>query len=46
MTRKVDYRGAFVFTLALVPILIGLTNKQNLEWTDPWVGGLIVLGAS
>jgi EmrB/QacA subfamily drug resistance transporter len=44
VTRKVDWLGVFVFTLALVPILIGLTNKQTLAWTDPWVGGLIVLG--
>jgi EmrB/QacA subfamily drug resistance transporter len=44
VTRKVDYLGAFVFTLALVPILVGFTNKQSLEWTDPWVGGLIVAG--
>ncbi|HEY7598618.1 MAG TPA: MDR family MFS transporter [Candidatus Limnocylindrales bacterium] len=44
VTRRVDYLGAFVFTLALVPILIGLTNKRTLEWTDPWVGGLILLG--
>ncbi len=44
VTRKVDWLGVFVFTLALVPILIGLTNKQTLEWTDPWVGGLIAIG--
>ncbi len=44
VTRSVDYLGVFVFTLALVPILIGLTNKQKLEWTDPWVGGLIAVG--
>lgn len=44
VTRKVDWLGVFVFTLALVPILVGLTNKQSLEWTDPWVGGLILLG--
>jgi EmrB/QacA subfamily drug resistance transporter len=44
VTRKVDYLGAFVFTLALVPILIGLTNGANVGWTDPWVGGLILLG--
>ena len=45
-TRRVDWLGVFVFTLALVPILIGLTNKQSpaLAWTDPWVGGLIGLG--
>ena len=29
---------------ALVPILLGLSNKRTLEWTDPWVAGLIVLG--
>jgi MFS family permease len=33
-----------VFTAALVPILIGLTNKQTMDWTDPQVGGLIGLG--
>ena len=26
---------------ALVPILVGLTNKQSADWTDPTVGGLI-----
>src|SRR6187455_3682298 len=44
VTRKVDYVGVSVFTLALVPILIGLTNAQFHDWTDPFVGGLIVLG--
>jgi EmrB/QacA subfamily drug resistance transporter len=44
VTRRVDYAGVFVFTLALVPILIGLTNKRSLEWTDPWVGGLMLIG--
>jgi hypothetical protein len=34
-----------LFTAALVPILVGLTNKQAAEWTDPAVGGLIGLGA-
>jgi MFS family permease len=33
-----------VFTAALVPILIGLTNAQQHDWTDPLVGGLILLG--
>jgi MFS family permease len=27
-----------------VPILVGFTNKQTGDWTDPTVGGLIVLG--
>jgi EmrB/QacA subfamily drug resistance transporter len=44
VTRRVDYLGVSMFTLALVPILVGLTNKQTADWTDPWVGGLIGLG--
>ena len=42
--RNIDYVGAGLFTAALVPILLGLSNKRTLEWTDPWVGGLILLG--
>jgi MFS family permease len=42
--RHIDYLGAAVFVAALVPILIGFTNKQGAEWTDPQVGGLIGLG--
>ncbi len=45
VSRSIDYLGAFVFTLALIPILIGLTNFQTRDWTDPWVGGLIAVGA-
>jgi EmrB/QacA subfamily drug resistance transporter len=44
VTRTIDYLGVAVFTAAVVPILIGLTNAQFNAWTDPWVGGLIVLG--
>ncbi|MEO8250926.1 MAG: MDR family MFS transporter [Chloroflexota bacterium] len=44
LKRTVDYLGAAAFVAALVPILIGLTNKQFGEWTDPDVGGLIALG--
>ena len=44
VTRKIDYLGVSVFTLALVPILVGLTNAQFHDWTDPFVGGLILLG--
>jgi EmrB/QacA subfamily drug resistance transporter len=44
VSRKIDYLGAAVFTLALIPILIGLTNFQTMDWTDPWVGGLIAIG--
>ena len=42
--RNIDYLGAALFVAALVPFLIGLTNKQFGEWTDPDVGGLIALG--
>ncbi len=42
---RIDYLGAVLFTAALVPILVGLTNKAAAEWTDPSVGGLILLGA-
>jgi EmrB/QacA subfamily drug resistance transporter len=42
--RHIDYLGAAVFIAALVPILIGLTNKQFGQWTDPQVGGLVALG--
>jgi EmrB/QacA subfamily drug resistance transporter len=40
----IDYLGASVLVAALVPILVGLTNKQNAAWADPTVGGLIVAG--
>jgi EmrB/QacA subfamily drug resistance transporter len=41
---RIDYAGAALFTAALVPILVGLTNKSSAEWGDPAVGGLIGLG--
>ncbi len=41
---KIDYLGASVLAGALVPLLVGLTNKQSGNWTDPAVGGLIALG--
>jgi EmrB/QacA subfamily drug resistance transporter len=42
---RIDYLGAGMFAAALVPILVGLTNKSAADWTDPSVGGLIALGA-
>jgi len=42
---RIDYLGAALFTGALVPILVGLTNKRTADWADPTVGGLILLGA-
>jgi EmrB/QacA subfamily drug resistance transporter len=41
---RIDYLGASVLVAALVPILLGLTNKQSADWADPSVGGLIALG--
>jgi EmrB/QacA subfamily drug resistance transporter len=42
--RHIDYLGAVIFTLAIAPFLIGLTNKTGAQWTDPAVGGLILVG--
>lgn len=42
--RSIDYVGAAVFTAAIVPILIGLTNRQSAEWGDLAVGGFITIG--
>jgi len=43
---SIDYLGAAVFAAAIAPFLIGLTNKgqPNAQWTDPAVGGLMILG--
>jgi EmrB/QacA subfamily drug resistance transporter len=41
---SIDYLGAAMFTAAIVPLLVGLTNKQSGDWLDPQVGGLIGLG--
>jgi EmrB/QacA subfamily drug resistance transporter len=42
--RNIDYLGAAVFTGAVAPFLLGLSNKQTGNWTDPSVGGLMALG--
>lgn len=49
--RDLDLAGMVLFTLAVVPIMLGVTNKGNPdaagrlpEWTDPGVGGLILVG--
>ena len=45
--RNIDYVGAAVFAAAIAPFLIGLTNKSGppvRDWTDPMVGGLMLLG--
>ncbi len=43
-SRNLDYLGALVFTVAVSFLLVGLTNKQNGEWTDVGVGGFIAIG--
>ena len=43
-STRIDYLGATVLVAALVPILIGLTNKQSGSWGDLTVGGLIAAG--
>ncbi len=43
-SRSIDYLGVAVFTGAVVPFLVGITNKQTGEWTDPQVGGFMLLG--
>src|SRR5882672_6731030 len=42
--RNIDYLGAATFTAAVAPFLVGLSNKQGAQWTDPAVGGLMLLG--
>jgi len=49
---SIDYLGALVFTAAVVPILIGLTEKgltntagSAYSWFSWQVGGLLLLGA-
>ena len=43
-TRNFDILGGTIFTIAISFLLIGLTNKQFGEWTDPTVGGFILIG--
>jgi EmrB/QacA subfamily drug resistance transporter len=45
--RSIDYFGAAAFAAAIGPFLVGLTNKSGppvRDWTDPLVGGLMLLG--
>ncbi len=44
-TRNLDYRGALVFTVGVVFLLLGLTNKQTGDWTDVSVGGFLLVAA-
>jgi EmrB/QacA subfamily drug resistance transporter len=49
--RDLDYLGIVLFTAGVVPFMLGLTNKGNVNssgqlanWTDFDVGGYIVIG--
>jgi EmrB/QacA subfamily drug resistance transporter len=42
--RNIDYVGAGLFAAAIAPLLVGLSNRQASDWSDPWVGGLIAVG--
>ena len=42
-SRNLDILGGAVFIVGISMFLIGLTNKQSGEWTDPSVGGLIAV---
>ena len=43
-TRNFDIIGGAIFTVAISFLLVGLTNKQFGDWTDPTVGGFILVG--
>jgi EmrB/QacA subfamily drug resistance transporter len=51
-TRNFDLIGGAIFTVAMVFLLVGLTNKglpnpvthQLNDWTEPTVGGFILVG--
>jgi EmrB/QacA subfamily drug resistance transporter len=45
-TRDIDYLGVAVFTAAVVPLLIGLTNAQTNDWLSVPVAGLIAIAAA
>ncbi len=43
-SRNFDIIGGAIFTVAISFLLVGLTNKQFGDWTDPTVGGFIAIG--
>ena len=42
-TRSFDVLGGAIFSVAISFLLVGLTNKQFNDWTDPRVGGFILI---
>jgi EmrB/QacA subfamily drug resistance transporter len=43
-SRNLDIVGGVVFTIAMILLLVGLTNATTAAWTDASVGGLIAAG--
>ena len=43
-TKNFDILGGAIFTVAIAFLLVGLTNKQFGDWTEPTVGGFILAG--
>jgi EmrB/QacA subfamily drug resistance transporter len=43
-SRTFDIIGGGIFTVSMVFLLIGLTNKQFGDWTEATVGGFILIG--
>ena len=43
-TRNFDLVGGTIFTIAMVFLLVGLTNKQFGDWATFTVGGFIIIG--
>ncbi len=41
---NLDWLGGSLFVAGMIPLLIGLTNKQSADWAEPQVGGLIAIG--
>ena len=43
-SRNFDLIGGAIFTVSMVFLLVGLTNKQFGDWAEPTVGGFILVG--
>ena len=43
-SRNFDLIGGFIFAVSMVFLLVGLTNKQFGDWTEPTVGGFVLIG--
>ncbi len=41
---NLDWVGGAIFVAGMIPLLVGLTNKQTADWADPQVGGLVAVG--